>query len=625
MKKLLLALLLPTILLGQNRLKDKPEATSIASDDWIYFDGTTNGVRKFDPHKYALLAGNNLYSGINGYASISYTVFSALSGSGPITIDTTKPGSAYTGNGTVTFSYSGTPSNDVSGFLVSFTASGGTLTPVFPTTFSIGQNTNITGIGTIASGQTVILNIRYARARWECWAGDPAATTGTGSYVLANSPTIMTPVLSGGASVGGTARAGQMLSLVGSKTASSGLAAGIAISTTLAAGANGDELDGIAVFQQPALINTGTYTGLTVEGMHIYAPAGTQGSGTINQYVGLFIDAGGFATNVLGLEVSDPVLFATTLTVNQKIVIGTGYSAPAWTTAGASLSLPSHTFTDTTSSGTVAEQAINSFIGAPTIAASSNTTYTDSYSTLFGGAPNASTHVTQTRPHSVGIKDSTQSNDPLTGAFVVYSTPGTASTAVSIGNGNISLGGTIAMNSLSISGTGGGSLYTNSGPLALHGSAGVYMADTSVTFTASGGTRSQINGLTDKVMDFYDSTQSYYTSIHCGAAPTGAGGTGAGTSPTITLAGTDTSGTVQVLTGTSPAGSNATIVTVTFNVAYTSAPHGVVIYPANSATAALSGATVAYPSSWGTTTFVIASGTSALTAATTYKWVYHVL
>jgi hypothetical protein len=48
LKLLTLALILPMIVFGQNRLKDKTQTTSIASDDFIYLDGTTNGVRAFD-------------------------------------------------------------------------------------------------------------------------------------------------------------------------------------------------------------------------------------------------------------------------------------------------------------------------------------------------------------------------------------------------------------------------------------------------------------------------------------------------------------------------------------------------------------------------------------------------
>lgn len=50
MKKLLIALLLlPLICSAQNRLKDKTEAVTPASDDWLYLDGATNGVRKLSP------------------------------------------------------------------------------------------------------------------------------------------------------------------------------------------------------------------------------------------------------------------------------------------------------------------------------------------------------------------------------------------------------------------------------------------------------------------------------------------------------------------------------------------------------------------------------------------------
>jgi hypothetical protein len=107
-----------------------------------------------------------------------------------------------------------------------------------------------------------------------------------------------------------------------------------------------------------------------------------------------------------------------------------------------------------------------------------------------------------------------------------------------------------------------------------------------------------------------------------GSAPTIAGGTGAGTSPTISIAGTDMGMNVTVLTGSSPAGSNATIATVTFATAFAATPTAIIMTPINPNAAALSGATnVAVPiTSWSTTGFIIQSGTSALAATTTYHW-----
>lgn len=98
-----------------------------------------------------------------------------------------------------------------------------------------------------------------------------------------------------------------------------------------------------------------------------------------------------------------------------------------------------------------------------------------------------------------------------------------------------------------------------------------------------------------------------------GSAPTIAAGVGAGTSPTISVNGTDLSFTINLTPGTLPA--TGVIATVTFNSAYASAPRPAGPPAAgNAATAALSGASAPY---WTTTstTAVLNSGTVALTAA----------
>ena len=108
------------------------------------------------------------------------------------------------------------------------------------------------------------------------------------------------------------------------------------------------------------------------------------------------------------------------------------------------------------------------------------------------------------------------------------------------------------------------------------------------------------------------------------SAPTIAAGTGAGTAPTVAVANaTDASGLVNITTGTLPTGTNAIIATITFNTAYGVAPN-VILYPANAITATLSGVSMAYVTST-TTTFVLTSGTTALTASTAYSWFYHVI
>lgn len=108
------------------------------------------------------------------------------------------------------------------------------------------------------------------------------------------------------------------------------------------------------------------------------------------------------------------------------------------------------------------------------------------------------------------------------------------------------------------------------------------------------------------------------------AAPGIAAGSGAGTGPTVSIQGTNISGLITVTTGTGvtlPTG--ATLVTITYNSLTYPNDSYPVIYPANSATALLNGVTMVYASGT-TTTFVITTGTTGLTAVTTYLWNYHV-
>lgn len=113
-------------------------------------------------------------------------------------------------------------------------------------------------------------------------------------------------------------------------------------------------------------------------------------------------------------------------------------------------------------------------------------------------------------------------------------------------------------------------------------------------------------------------------SIYRSNTPGIAAGTGAGTSPTVSISGTDVDGDVTVTTGTIPVGSNATIATITFASGYSYPNHVYpMITPANALTAALSGITMVYTTG-GTSSWVITSGTTALTAATTYVWHYNV-
>ena len=107
------------------------------------------------------------------------------------------------------------------------------------------------------------------------------------------------------------------------------------------------------------------------------------------------------------------------------------------------------------------------------------------------------------------------------------------------------------------------------------------------------------------------------------STPTIATSTGAGTSPTgVTVTGTDMSGVVALTTGSSPT-TSAVLATITYNLAYSSAPV-VVITPANAATASLMAAQAVWVNI-GTSNFTINTNTTALNASTAYKWNYVVI
>lgn len=103
------------------------------------------------------------------------------------------------------------------------------------------------------------------------------------------------------------------------------------------------------------------------------------------------------------------------------------------------------------------------------------------------------------------------------------------------------------------------------------------------------------------------------------ASPSISAGMGAGTAPTVSIDGTDISGTITLTTGTLPIAAG-TVVTVTFAVAYASAPK-VALTGKNATTALLSGATMVFPTTT-TATLVVTAGPTGLAAATQYIWDY---
>lgn len=113
------------------------------------------------------------------------------------------------------------------------------------------------------------------------------------------------------------------------------------------------------------------------------------------------------------------------------------------------------------------------------------------------------------------------------------------------------------------------------------------------------------------------------------STPSTTAGAGAGTSPTISISGTNLNGVITIITGTLPTGTNANVVKVTF-AGGNAAPNGLTITltPGNANAATLSGVTMIYATQDATTptgAWDIFSGTTALTASTTYIYNYHVM
>ena len=250
--------------------------------------------------------------------------------------------------------------------------------------------------------------------------------TGTGTAVFANAPTLVTPVL--GAATGTSLTLGTISSVTGqlkfANSASTNLTtiqAGNAVAARTYTwptdfGAAGTVLTD-AAGNGTLVWAAGGGGGLTVG-----TTAVTSGTGTRLMY-----ETSG---NVLG-EISGFTSDGINLTGTGNLTLSGPQSAAAWTTTGLRLVQAAATYTDTSSSGTVAATYINRF-GIPTIAASSATTFTNAYNTWFE-PPAAGTNVTLTKSWAAGFNGGV-----VTGAFSdgLHLTPGADSLFEFYGSGS---------------------------------------------------------------------------------------------------------------------------------------------------------------------------------------------
>lgn len=227
---------------------------------------------------------------------------------------------------------------------------------------------------------------------------------------------------------------------------------------------------------------------------------------TSGTYFGVNADSG-FSGNFLDFHINGGASVASissagSLTLSNTILAGGTVQAPtisasgnlnaaAWTTTGRALKVAGSSYTDTTSSGTVATTAISA-IQAPTLLASSATTYTNSANFYIAGPPIASTNVTQTNAWALYVASGNSffAGDTSVSGNLVASTAGNGLQVKSgsnarIGTGTLSGGSLVVANTsvtantrVFLQDTNAGAL-TNVGSLTVVTSAGVGFTVTS--------------------------------------------------------------------------------------------------------------------------------------------------
>jgi hypothetical protein len=110
-------------------------------------------------------------------------------------IDVSKPGNTRSLSGDVTLTFSNATPTTGTRTLLKLTTDSTPRTVTIPTTYSLTRNAAITTV-VVPASSTLLVQFEYnsAQSRWEI-IGDPAATTGSGSLVLATGPTLVAPAL----------------------------------------------------------------------------------------------------------------------------------------------------------------------------------------------------------------------------------------------------------------------------------------------------------------------------------------------------------------------------------------------------------------------------------------------
>ena len=253
--------------------------------------------------------------------------------------------------------------------------------------------------------------------------------TGTGALVFSSSPTMVSPTLGAATATSITIGANTLnttewayldgqnqgvattdavsfnrVSISGAVSAGSWSTAGIGFKTSAATYTNTTTAAGgtvthtaIHAFATPVLDSTNSITSTSASTLYI-ANAPTAGANTtIGNSYALYVAAG---KNYMG----DSLWIGGTSSTAAKLMLQGNVSTDAWTTNGVALKISAATYTDTSSTGTVAGAAIST-LGTPNLAASDvgGVTYTDAATLRIGGAPVAYTNVTITNPWALWV------------------------------------------------------------------------------------------------------------------------------------------------------------------------------------------------------------------------------
>jgi hypothetical protein len=141
-------------------------------------------------------------------------------------------------------------------------------------------------------------------------------------------------------------------------------------------------------------------------------------NGSADLIISRFNSSGVFQDNVITMfNASGMVAIGSVGSTGARLKVGGSLSQAAWGLAGTIFQATGSTYTDTSSSGTVASAVGSSFAG-PTFAASSATTFTDAATLYIGGAVVAGTNVTLTRTHALWIDSGSFRLDGTTGPGV---------------------------------------------------------------------------------------------------------------------------------------------------------------------------------------------------------------